>query len=305
MPGEKLDDALSAARQLAGVGIGSLVTRLGESLTGETRPDEVCDHYLGAYDQIRRESLPTVVSVKPSQLGLDSSYEMCLARLLRLAQRAVETGSQLWIDMEDSAYVDRTLALYRQVACPRTNWRCHSQYCAGRRRTSRGLEPAADDPPREGRLAEPPDLAYPAKRDVDAQYLANAVRLLAAARLGQVAPIFGTHDMSLVRQIVARASALELSRGAFEVHMLYGIRASDQRALAAEGHVVRCLISYGEQWFPWYMRRLAERPANVVRDAKHAHEVTADHRTSKRSSWSSAPSIVLSSTRQAPGVFTV
>ncbi len=265
MPGEKLDEALGAARQLAGAGIGSLVTRLGESLTGETRPDEVCDHYLGAYDQIRRESLPTVVSVKPSQLGLDGSYELCLARLLRLAQRAVETGSQLWIDMEDSAYVDRTLALYRQVRSLHEPVGVAIQ--AYLRRSPQDIEGLLNLRPMirlvKGAYAEPPDLAYPAKRDVDAQYLANAVRLLAAARLGQVSPIFGTHDMSLVRQIVARASALELSRGAFEVHMLYGIRASDQRALAAEGHVVRCLISYGEQWFPWYMRRLAERPANV------------------------------------------
>ena len=265
MPGEQLDDALSAARQLAGVGIGSLVTRLGESLTGETRPDEVCDHYLGAYDQIRRESLPTVVSVKPTQLGLDRSYEMCLARLLRLGRRAVETGSQLWIDMEDSAYVDRTLALYRQVRSLHEPVGVAIQ--AYLRRSPQDIEGLLNLRPMirlvKGAYAEPPDLAYPAKRDVDAQYLANAFRLLAAARLGQVSPIFGTHDMSLVRQIVAHASALELSRSAFEVHMLYGIRASDQRALAAEGHVVRCLISYGEQWFPWYMRRLAERPANV------------------------------------------
>ena len=78
-----------------------------------------------------------------------------------------------------------------------------------------------------------------------------------------VVPIFGTHDMSIVRQLVARASGLGLPRSAYQIHMLYGIRATDQRALAAQGHVVRCLISYGEQWFPWYMRRLAERPANV------------------------------------------
>ena len=202
MPGEKLDDALGAARQLAGAGIGSLVTRLGESLTGETRPDEVCDHYLGAYDQIRRESLPTVVSVKPSQLGLDGSYEMCLARLLRLAQRAVETGSQLWIDMEDSAYVDRTLALYRQVRSLHEPVGVAIQ--AYLRRSPQDIEGLLNLRPMirlvKGAYAEPPDLAYPAKRDVDAQYLANAVRLLAAARLGQVSPIFGTHDMSLVRR---------------------------------------------------------------------------------------------------------
>jgi proline dehydrogenase len=265
MPGERLEDALAAARQLASAGIGTIVTRLGESLTGEGRPAEVCEHYLDAYDRIRREGLPTVVSVKPTQLGLDRSYDACLAHLQRLAQRAAETRSQLWIDMEDSSYVDRTLALYRQV-------RSHHEPVgiaiqAYLRRTPHDIEGLLQLRPMirlvKGAYAETPDVAYPAKRDVNAQYLDSAVRLLEAAKLGQVVPIFGTHDISIVGQLVARASALQLSPGAYELHMLYGIHAADQRALAAQGHVVRCLISYGEQWFPWYMRRLAERPANV------------------------------------------
>src|SRR5262245_37280397 len=97
MPGERLEDALTAARQLASAGIGTIVTRLGESLTGEGQPDEVCEHYLDAYDRIHHEKLPTVVSVKPTQLGLDRSYDACLAHLQALAQRAAETGSQLWL----------------------------------------------------------------------------------------------------------------------------------------------------------------------------------------------------------------
>ena len=88
-------------------------------------------------------------------------------------------------------------------------------------------------------------------------------RLLEAAKEGRARPIFGTHDMTTVRHLVGRAESMKVAKGQFEVHMLYGIRSSDQRTLAAEGHSVRCLISYGSQWFPWYMRRLAERPANV------------------------------------------
>jgi proline dehydrogenase len=265
MPGERLEDALAAARQLASVGIGTIVTRLGESLTGEGRPDEVSEHYLEAYDRIRREGLPTVVSVKPTQLGLDRSYDACLARLQRLAQRAAETGSQLWIDMEDSSYVERTLSLYRQVRSLHEPVGVAIQ--AYLRRTPEDIEGLLDLRPMirlvKGAYAEPPHVAYPARRDVNAQYLASAARLLGAARLGQVVPIFGTHDMSIVGQLVSRAAALGLPLSAYEIHMLYGIRAADQRKLAAQGHVVRCLISYGEQWFPWYMRRLAERPANV------------------------------------------
>jgi proline dehydrogenase len=265
MPGERLEDALAAARQLASVGIGTIVTRLGESLTGEGRPDEVSEHYLDAYDRIQREGLPTVVSVKPTQLGLDRSYDACLVHLQRLAQRAAETGSQLWIDMEDSSYVERTLSLYRQVRSLHEPVGVAIQ--AYLRRTPEDIEGLLDLRPMirlvKGAYAEPPHVAYPARRDVNAQYLANAVRLLDAARLGQVVPIFGTHDMTIVGQLVSRAAALGLPLSAYEIHMLYGIRAADQRALAAQGHVVRCLISYGEQWFPWYMRRLAERPANV------------------------------------------
>ena len=265
MPGERLDDALGAARQLGAVGIGSLITRLGESLTGEGRPDEVCDHYLDAYDRIQREGLPTVVSVKPTQLGLDRSYEVCLGRLERLALKAVETGSQLWIDMEDSSYVDRTLALYRHLRCRHEPVGVAIQ--AYLRRTPRDIEELLPLNPMirlvKGAYAEPPHVAHPAKQHVDAQYRAIGAGLLEAARLRPVAPIFGTHDLSIVRHLVAQASALGLPRTAYEIHMLYGIRAADQRALAAQGHVVRCLISYGEQWFPWYMRRLAERPANV------------------------------------------
>ena len=265
MPGERLEDALAAARQLATVGVGTIVTRLGESLTGEARADDVCEHYLDAYDRIQHDKLPTVVSVKPTQLGLDRSYDVCLAHLQRLAQRAAETGSQLWIDMEASSYVDRTLALYREVRSVHEPVGVAIQ--AYLRRSPQDIEALLTLRPMirlvKGAYAEPPEVAYPAKRDVDARYLADAVRLLEAARLGQVVPIFGTHDMSIVRQVVARASALQLPLSAYELHMLYGIRAADQRALAAQGHVVRCLISYGEQWFPWYMRRLAERPANV------------------------------------------
>jgi proline dehydrogenase len=115
----------------------------------------------------------------------------------------------------------------------------------------------------KGAYAEPPHVAFPAKRDVDLQYVALAERLLEAAARGGATPVFGTHDMAIVRQLNTRADALKLSKTAYEIHMLYGIRAADQRALASEGRTVKCLISYGSQWFPWYMRRLAERPATV------------------------------------------
>ena len=265
MPGEELSDALEAAKTLAPARIGTIVTRLGETLTGESQADAVRDHYLGAFDDIRRAGLPTVVSVKPTQLGLDHSMDACRQHLDVLARKAVETDSQLWIDMEDSGYVDRTLALYRELKSKYAPIGIAIQSYL--RRTPQDIQNLLDLHPMirlvKGAYLEPPHVAFPSKRDVDLQYASLGERLLEAARDGRALPIFGTHDMTIVRHLVSRAAALKLSKHQFEVHMLYGIRSSDQRALASEGHAVRCLISYGNQWFPWYMRRLAERPANV------------------------------------------
>jgi len=265
MPGEELADALAAAEALAPAHIGSIVTRLGETLTGESQGDAVRDHYLAAFDDIRARGLPTVVSIKPTQLGLDHSADSCRDHLEVLARKAVETGSQLWIDMEDSSYVDRTLALYRHVKSRYEPVGIAIQ--AYLRRTPQDIESLMDLNPMirlvKGAYAEPPHVAFPSKRDVDLAFVSLGGRLLEAAQRGVGRPILGTHDMSIVRQIVGRAAALKLPRDRFEIHMLYGIRSADQRSLAADGHAVRCLISYGAQWFPWYMRRLAERPANI------------------------------------------
>jgi len=265
MPGEELSDALAAAKALAPDRIGTIVTRLGETLTGESQADAVRDHYLGAFDDIRRAALPSVVSVKPTQLGLDHSIDACRQHLDVLARKAVETNSQLWIDMEDSSYVDRTLALYRELKSKYSPIGIAIQ--AYLRRTPQDIENLLDLNPMirlvKGAYLEPPHVAFPSKREVDIQYASQGERLLESARDGRALPIFGTHDMTIVRHLVSRATSLKLSKQQFEIHMLYGIRSSDQRTLAAEGHAVRCLISYGSQWFPWYMRRLAERPANV------------------------------------------
>lgn len=265
MPGEELADALAAAKALVPDRIGTIVTRLGETLTGDSQADAVRDHYLGAFDEIRRAGLPTVVSVKPTQLGLDHSMDHCRQHLDELARKAIATDSQLWIDMEDSSYVDRTLLLYRELKSKYAPVGIAIQ--AYLRRTPQDIDSLLDLKPMirlvKGAYLEPPHVAFPSKRDVDLQFASQGERLLDAARDGRALPIFGTHDMTIVRHLVGRAEALKVVKGQFEVHMLYGIRSSDQRALAADGHSVRCLISYGSQWFPWYMRRLAERPANV------------------------------------------
>ncbi len=265
MPGERLSDALDAAQQLSTSRIGTIITRLGETLTGERNTDEVREHYLEAIGEVARRGLPTQISIKPTQLGLDESVDACVRQVAPIAAASNARGEVLWIDMEDSSYVDRTLALYEQLKGEHDKvGLCLQSYLF---RTPKDLERLLKVRPAirlvKGAYAEPADVAFPAKKDTDAQFVSLAERLLEAARSGDAFPVFGTHDMTIVHHLVERAASTGVAAGRFEVHMLYGIRAAEQRALAAQGHAVRCLISYGNNWFPWYMRRLAERPANV------------------------------------------
>src|SRR5881409_2719987 len=236
MPGENLDAALAAAAELVRDGIGSVLTQLGEQVTSRDEAAGVRDHYLRVLEEIRKRQLPTEISVKLTHLGLDLNPRACLQDLLALAARAAAAGSFLWIDMEESRYVDATLELFQAVRAAHTGVGvCLQAYL---RRTPADLEALLPLAPAirlvKGAYNEAPDVALPKKRDVDAAYAVLAGQLLERA-----AP------------------------GAYEVHMLYGIRAAEQRALQNEGVPVRVLISYGTHWFPWYMRRLAERPANV------------------------------------------
>jgi len=265
MPGEDLSEALSACATLKAEGFGTVLTQLGENLTTVAEADAVRDHYLGLFDQIRSRGLPVHVSVKPTQLGLDLSADACAAHLLVLAGRAEATGSWLWLDMEDASYVDRTLGLYRSLRARHERvGLCLQAYL---RRSPADLAALLPLRPAirlvKGAYAEPAHIAFPDKRDTDLAFFDLSVKLLAAAAKGEAYAVLGTHDLTLLRRLTARASELGVKDGAYEIHMLYGIRSADQRALLREGRAVRTLISYGRSWFPWYMRRLAERPANV------------------------------------------
>jgi proline dehydrogenase len=265
MPGEELSDALDASQVLAADKLGTVLTKLGENLEAPADADAVRDHYLAAFDQVTRRGLSAHISVKPTQLGLDFSQSRCAEHLEALARKAEATGVYFWLDMEDSSYVDRTLALYRGLRAKHEKIGLALQ--AYLRRTPQDLAALLPLRPTirlvKGAYAEPAHVAFPAKRDTDFAYYELASQLLDAAARGQAFPIFGTHDLTLVDRIVGKAEALGVRDDGYEIHMLYGIRMAEQRALAARGRTVKCLISYGSAWFPWYMRRLAERPANV------------------------------------------
>jgi proline dehydrogenase len=266
MPGETLAEALGAAVPLQAAGIGTIYTRLGENVENVAEADEVAAHYLGALDQIVAAGIKGEISVKPTQLGLDLDPEVCFGHLVRLAGHAAEKGSYLWIDMEGSAYVEATIVMYERLRAvqPRTGI-CLQAYL---RRTAADIERLRPLDPAirlvKGAYDEPESIAYTNRRSVDASYLGLAVRFLLDGRGRPIRLGLGTHDVTLIEQIAEQATAAGIGRDGFEVEMLYGIREDQQRRMAAAGFRVQALIAYGEHWYPWYMRRLAERPANVV-----------------------------------------
>ena len=267
MPGEDVESALTAGTQFQVEGIGQLYTRLGENLTVIEEADEVAAHYLGVLDQIAERHLDGEVSVKLTQLGFDLDAERTFVHASALAAKAAEAGRTLWVDMEGSAYVESTIAFYERLraAHPNTGL-CLQAYL---RRTAADLQRLLHLGPEirlvKGAYAEPAAIAYQSRHDVDTNYLALSVALLEAIRSGGTVRIgLGTHDVRIVEQVAEHAAALGLPKTTFEVQMLYGIRMDQQRRLARDGYLVRDLIAYGEAWYPWYMRRLAERPANVL-----------------------------------------
>ncbi len=266
MPGETLDSALDAAAPLQAAGIATLYTRLGENLASLDAADEVAAHYLEVLDKIKARGLDGEISVKPTQLGLDHDEDRTLAHLERLAAHAAETGSYLWIDMEGSAYVEATIRLYERLRAtqPRTGI-CLQAYL---KRTATDIERLRPLDPAirlvKGAYDEPAAIAYRDKRRVDASYLGLAVRFLLDGRDRPIRLGLGTHDVALIEQIAEQVAAAGIGRDRFEIEMLYGIRTGEQHRLAKAGYRVGTLIAYGEHWYPWYMRRLAERPANVT-----------------------------------------
>jgi proline dehydrogenase len=266
MPGETIDDALAAARQLADKRVATLVTHLGENIKDRSEAESVTNHYLDVLQRISAASLPTEVSVKLTQLGLDLDHEYCYANLARLIE-ATPPDKTLWIDMEQSPYVDATLEIYlRARKAYASVGVCVQAYLY---RTQKDLDSliAIGAAVRlvKGAYNEPAEIAYPRKRDVDASYMELAKRLLSPeARRAGVHAAIATHDRALIASFIDWAAAQGVPKNRLEFQMLYGIQRAEQLRLAQEGYRSAVLISYGTFWYPWFMRRLAERPANVL-----------------------------------------
>ena len=267
MPGEEPEAALAAGEKFKAEGIRSEFTRLGENVETLLECEDTAQHYIDFMGQIEARGLDGEVSVKLTQLGYDIDVERTLERAQRLAAKAAEGGRTFWIDMEGSSYAEGTISFYERLKATHANTGlCLQAYL---RRTAADIQRLLPLDPRirlvKGAYAEAESIAYQSKHDVDTNFVALAVALLEGRREGRDVKLgLGTHDIRLIEQIAEHASAMDLPKTSFEVQMLYGIRMDQQRRLVSEGYVVRDLISYGHAWYPWYMRRLAERPANVI-----------------------------------------
>jgi proline dehydrogenase len=266
LSGERVEDALAAARRLADNRIGSLLTHLGENVEDRSEAERATLHYLDVLERIRTAGLPSEVSVKLTQLGLDLDCEFCFANLAKLIEH-LPAEKTLWIDMEQSSYVDVTLELYRRARRTHRNLGvCIQAYLY---RTEKDVESllsiGASLRLVKGAYHEPPEIAFRKKADVDENYFRLAQRLLGpeALRAG-IRAALATHDRKLIARVTGWAAAQGIAKDQLEFEMLYGIQRAEQLRLAREGYRCAVLVSYGSFWFPWFMRRLAERPANIL-----------------------------------------
>lgn len=267
MPGETMDAALGAAASLAGERLGTILTHLGENVADAGEARAVADHYVTLVERVRESGVDTEVSVKLTQLGLDLSRDLAVENLQRIIDAARTLPGRLWIDMESSPYVERTLEVYRAML-PR-HPRLGVAIQAYLHRSAADIEVLADLGAAvrvvKGAYNETAAVALLRKPDVDENFFRLSARMLSSAARGKGAWLAaGTHDPVLIARLAAHAEASGIARDAYEFAMLYGIQRAEQSRLATAGNRCRVLVSYGSFWFPWYMRRLAERPANVL-----------------------------------------
>ena len=266
MPGETFDDMLHAASAMPAEGIHTVFTRLGENVSDLAEAQAVADHYVHGIEQVRAAGLSCEPSVKPTQLGLDIDREKARQHLHTIAAAATSAGSYLWIDMEQSPYVDVTLDLADDLRRSHRGIGVCLQAYLHRTRDdlARMLKSGVGIRLVKGAYREPPAVAIASKRDVDANYLwLGRMMLDDRARGGSSRAVYGTHDERIIAELITHARSTRVPQGQYEFHMLYGIQRGEQQRLARAREHVRVLIAYGTYWFPWYMRRLAERPANA------------------------------------------
>jgi proline dehydrogenase len=260
MPGERAEEALAAALRLASSGLGATFTALGENVTDLGQATAATAEYLRLLDRIEELGVDGEVSVKLTQLGLDLDPDHTRMQVVRLAERSAGLGRTLWIDMESTVYVEATIELYEDLLNEGLDvGLCLQAYL---KRTWDDVQRLLPLHPSirlvKGAYRESPELVFTDKRVIDEAYL-RVVSHLANDPQGRARrTVLGTHDIDLIARVEHALG--DGGRDRVEIAMLYGIRTDDQLRLSQEGYAVRTLISYGDHWYPWFMRRIAEKP---------------------------------------------
>lgn len=262
--GETVEDALAAARELNAKGITASLDLLGESVYTEKEARSARDEYLNLLDRIQEAKLQANVSVKLTAMGLDIDHELCVATMQDILGRAQQHDTFVRLDMESSAYTDITLKLFEDRLYPAYKVNVGVVVQSSLYRTFADVEHMNALKARvrlcKGAYKEPPSVAYPDKKDVDANYVKCMHELMLKGNY----PGIATHDPAIITEAKRWAKEQSIANDRFEFQMLYGVRRDLQDALVKEGYRVRCYVPFGTQWYPYLMRRLAERPANVA-----------------------------------------
>lgn len=260
--GETLDEVIAAARELNDAGMAVTLDCLGENVSTSSDAQKVRDTYLEIYDRIAQENLNANVSCKLTQLGLEISVDFCEGLVLSIAERAASYENFLRIDMEGSIYTQRTVELVKRVRAqtPAAGTVIQSYLYRSENDINDLLSYGCRIRLCKGAYKEPSELAFPRKADVDANYVKLMRILLASGFYHGIA----THDPRMIAETIRAAAEQKISKDDFEFQMLYGVRTDLQRMLVRDGYRVRIYVPYGFEWFPYFMRRLAERPANLA-----------------------------------------
>ena len=260
--GETLDDAVAAARACNDANMLVSLDYLGENVVSVADAQRARDAYLEIFDRIAQEKLDANVSCKLTQLGLDLSTEFCEGLVLSIVERAAKCGNFLRIDMEGSLYTQRTIDLVKRVRSrtPAVGTVIQANLFRSEGDITDLLAYGCRIRLCKGAYREPPEIAYPAKKDTDANYVRLMQQLLANGFYHGVA----THDPRMIAATIRFAAAQKIPKQNFEFQMLYGVRTDLQKMLMRDGYRLRIYIPFGRDWFPYFMRRLAERPANLA-----------------------------------------
>jgi proline dehydrogenase len=260
--GETLDEAIAAARASNDAGMLASLDYLGENVATPADAQKARDAYLEIFERISTEKLQANVSCKLTQLGLDLSVEFCEGLLLSIVERAVGYDNFLRVDMEGSVYTQRTIEVVKRVRTrnPAVGTVIQSYLYRSEADVQDLLAYGCRFRLCKGAYKESAEVAYPRKADVDANYVKLMQMLLASGFYHGIA----THDPKMIGATIRFAAAKQIAKDDFEFQMLYGVRTDLQKRLVRDGYRVRIYIPYGRDWFPYFMRRLAERPANVA-----------------------------------------